>query len=51
VFTFPQILTFKTDCPCCGGTKKLKTKVNLAWRTYSKAKCHKCGHTLPAGKF
>jgi hypothetical protein len=30
------MLTFKTDCPKCGGKKKLKTKVDLASKTYNK---------------
>lgn len=42
---------FKTDCPKCGGKKKLSTKVDLSTRTYTRAKCYKCGFCLPAGRF
>lgn len=42
-------LTFKTDCPKCGGKGKIKTKVNLSLKWHSGAKCHKCGFNLPGG--
>lgn len=45
-------MTFKTNCPRCGGKKKLSTKVKLLGNgalTYSKAKCYKCGFYSPAG--
>ena len=42
-------LTFKTDCPKCGGKNKIKTKVNLSLKGYSGAKCYKCGFKLPGG--
>lgn len=43
-------VVFKTDCPKCGGKKKLRTRVDLVLKTYSKAKCYKCGFTQPAGR-
>lgn len=45
-------MTFKTNCPKCGGKKKLSTKVQLLGNgalTYSKAKCYKCGFYSRAG--
>ena len=50
--SFAANFTFKTDCPKCGGSKKLKTKVSLLAKDeiwVSGAKCYKCGHTLSSG--
>ena len=45
-----MLLKFTTDCPQCGGKKKLKTKVDLLGKVISKAKCYTCGYHLPAEK-
>ena len=42
-------ITFKTNCPECGGKHKIKTKATYngtAW-VVAPSKCHKCGHKLP----
>jgi len=43
------ILKVKSDCPKCGGKKKLTTKVDLVEGIYSGVKCHKCGYRAHGG--
>jgi transposase len=44
------MVTFKTDCPCCGGKKKIKTKATFIGKSWhvEATKCHKCGHQRDA---
>jgi len=45
-----QTMNFKSNCPKCGGRKKIRTKVSFhkGDAFFAKSKCYKCGYWKPA---